>query len=83
VAEPVFTSAEPLTEDRVAAALAEHGVDRVLICGDERVWLIAMRVVGLAERTQLPDTAESVAVIAPTDMVKLDDSLGAGVWGLR
>jgi hypothetical protein len=47
------------------------------------VWLIAMRVVGLAERTQLPDTAESVAVIAPTDMVKLDDSLGAGVWGLR
>jgi hypothetical protein len=93
--EPVFTSTEPITEDRLRAALAEHGADRTVICGDQMVWLIASRIAGLAtvhdfsddvtnlDGSRLEADLTHVRVVEPSDLIKLDDSLGAGVWGLR
>lgn len=84
---PVFTSAATLNEDTLRAALTEHGIARMVICGDQRTWMIAQRIVGLARPFEVSefDTDERMrgVVIAPSELVRLDDSLGDGVWGLR
>lgn len=84
---PVFTSAATLNQDSLTAALQEHGVGRTVICGDQQLWLIAQRIVGLAQPFEVAESGNEPTmrgvVVAPSELVKLDDSLGAGVWGLR
>lgn len=81
--DPVFVTEEPLSEESLSSALRRWGAGRTLICGDELLWMAAMRIVGSPDVFEQGGDPSAPLVVTPTDLVKLDDSLGGGRWGLR